>query len=508
MPAIVTATALIIAGAAQTLSLNPFNLWPLVFLSIALAVTATRLLDPSQSLGPRKAFLYGWLIGFGLYASGASWIYVSINSYGNAPPLLAGSLTFLFVSGLAVFQGLCFCLFSKLRSQKILLNAGLFSALWTLTDLFRSLFLTGFPWLFIGDTQTDGPLKALLPVLGVYGVTFIICFSSAGAIAALSALRKHQNQIVYSYLFILALVVTSLIPLSYAQWTDRTAKELSVALVQLNIPQELKWQRSQREKTIRLLQQSAEDHKDADLIVWPETALPILFDRAKPLLDSINTKAATENTSIITGIPYRGWSETHSSNVMHNSIIGLGKANGIYHKQKLVPFGEYVPLQDVLRGLIDFFDLPMSDFRKGPSDQALLNVGDLKVSPFICYEIVYPDFVASRARDADVLLTISNDSWFGQSIGPHQHLQIARTRAIENGRFMIRATNNGVTAIIDEHGNITTEIPQFERATLKGKVSVVKGMTPYTSWGSIPTVLVCLLIIMCAFFDRKRPSSK
>ena len=492
MPAIITASALIIAGAFQTLSLNPFNLWPLSFLSIALAVGATRLLDSSQSLAPRKAFMYGWLIGFGLYASGASWIYVSINSYGNASPLLAGSLTFSFVSGLALFQGLCFWLFSKLRSQNVLLNAGLFSALWTLTDLFRSLFLTGFPWLFIGDTQTDGPLKPLLPVVGVYGVTFVICLSSAGAVAALSALKNHQKRIFYSYLLILSLVVTSLVPLSYAQWTERIDKEISVEI---------------GEKTIQLLQQSVEGHKDADLIVWPETALPVLYDRAKPLLDSIDTIAAAENTSIITGIPYRGWSETHSANVMHNSIIGLGEASGIYHKQKLVPFGEYVPLQDVLRGLIDFFDLPMSDFRKGPSDQALLSVQGLKVSPFICYEVVYPDFVASRARNADVLLTISNDSWFGQSIGPHQHLQIARTRSIENGRFMIRATNNGVTAIIDEQGNITTRIPQFERASLEGKVSVVKGVTPYTSWGSIPTVLVCWLIIMCAFFNRKRRSS-
>ena len=194
---------------------------------------------------------------------------------------------------------------------------------------------------------------------------------------------------------------------------------------------------------------------------------------------------------------------------MHNSVVAIGNAQGIYHKQKLVPFGEYVPLQDLLRGLIAFFDLPMSDFRKGSQNQELLSVNGFNVSPFICYEVVYPDFVAKRSRDANYLLTISNDAWFGASIGPLQHLQLARIRAAENGRYMVRTTNNGVTAIIDDRGRISSRIPQFTRATLEGSVEIFEGQTPFTTLGSAPVQIVCAVTVLIALIRRfkKKPAT-
>ena len=160
-----------------------------------------------------------------------------------------------------------------------------------------------------------------------------------------------------------------------------------------------------------------------------------------------------------------------------------------------MPFGEYVPLQDVLRGLIAFFDLPMSDFARGPADQAMLQAKGYQIAPLICYEVVYPDFVAGLAAQSDILLTISNDTWFGTSIGPLQHLQMAQMRALEAGRWMIRATNNGVTALIDPFGQITTQIPQFEQAIMYGEVVPMHNLTPYLQWRSWPLIILCSLLI-------------
>jgi apolipoprotein N-acyltransferase len=194
-------------------------------------------------------------------------------------------------------------------------------------------------------------------------------------------------------------------------------------------------------------------------------------------------------TTLITGIPYRPEGEQH----YHNSILALGQGDGVYHKQRLVPFGEYVPMEGVLRGLIAFFDLPMSAFTAGPTGQAPLRAGAFRVAPYICYEIVYPDLVASGARDADLLITISNDSWFGDSIGPLQHLQMAQMRALENGRYLIRGTNNGVSAIINAQGEIVVASDRFVTTTLQGQVEAMLGSTPFSRFGSTPVIAGCAL---------------
>jgi apolipoprotein N-acyltransferase len=180
-------------------------------------------------------------------------------------------------------------------------------------------------------------------------------------------------------------------------------------------------------------------------------------------------------------------------------VIALGHGQGVYHKQHLVPFGEYVPLESQLRGLIAFFDLPMSAFSSGPADQPPLRAGAYRVAPFICYEVVYPELVARSARNSDLLLTISNDSWFGKSIGPLQHLQMAQMRALENGRYMIRGTNNGVSAIIDQRGQIVERTDQFVEATLTGEVEMMLGNTPFGSFGVTPIIAGCGIALLLMF---------
>lgn len=516
--------SLLAAGAAQTLSLAPFNLWILGPLSIALLLLVTRALNaPSASF---RGFFYGWIFGVGLFGSGASWVYVSINTYGHAPPFLAGSLTLVFVLGLALFSGLSLYIFGKLKTSSKTGNALLFIACWVLGDLFRSIFLTGFPWLFLGYGHLDTALAGWIPVIGVYGLTAISVASGIAIFFLLTLLFKalpilikhnktsrkrvfrshyHPRKTAFKLAFVLvvALIWISGPLLNKIEWTEISPQSLTVALIQTNIPQEEKWKPAQRIKTLKLLEAMSAESWDSDIIVWPETAVPILYDQALPFLNKMSDLAVQHQTNIISGLPFRQ-RQKDGSQILHNSIISIGAGDGLYHKQKLVPFGEYVPLQELLRGLIAFFDLPMSDFRTGSEDQAPLSSFNYKVAPFICYEVVYPDFVRQLARNTDFLLTISNDSWFGSSIGPLQHLEMAQMRAAETRRYMIRGTNNGISALIDARGRIIAESEQFVRTTLRAPIHIVEGDTPFMRYGSWPIALISAALLLISLIQRKR----
>jgi len=499
---LITPFCLIIAGAMQTLALAPFDYWMLGPLSIALILIVTQAINnnadqPSSSTtlsyNSNRGFLYGVLFGLGLFGSGASWIYVSIHTYGYASPALASILTIAFVIFLSLFPALVFWLHFKLITKSYLSNALLFLCLWVLGDEFRTEFLTGFPWLFLGYGHIESPLAGWIPVIGVYGLTMLTVATGIGIALFFNQTPKKLK---YGSALLIALFWLTGPALNQIEWSQKEDEELSVALVQLNIPQELKWLPAQRKKTIKSLEVLTRQYWHNDLIVWPETAIPLLHHQAKPFLNKMSVLASSRDSNIISGIPYRGPHAETGKTVVHNSITSIGTGSGLYHKQKLVPFGEYVPLQDILRGLIAFFDLPMSDFRKGSEDQALLKSQDYEVAPFICYEVVYPDFVATQSKNADYLLTISNDSWFGDSLGPLQHLEMAQMRAAENSRYMIRATNNGISAIIDEQGQILDKTEQFVETVLESKFQVRSGRTPFSYTGSYPLFLLCFAYIL------------
>ena len=274
---------------------------------------------------------------------------------------------------------------------------------------------------------------------------------------------------------------------------------MTTALYQPNISLEKKWDR----RHFRTIQQQYIDNsiphfENVDLVLWPESALPAYRDRIHDYLDQIASLAQKTETTLITGIP------TRDESGRYNSIIALGLGTGEYRKQKLVPFGEYVPFEKSLRGLIQFFDLPMSNFIPGPNVPPILSAGTLSVASFICYEVVYPDFVWKGARTAEVLITVSNDSWFGRSMGPLQHLQMARFRALETGRPLLRGTNNGVSAIIDHKGELLVTAPQFEEVVITGEVQPKTGLTPIMWLGSTPTLAFCGLLIFATGIRRRR----
>ncbi len=426
-----------------------------------------------------------------MFGSGVSWVYVSIHVYGYASVALASFLTILFCAGLALLQALlawCYVRFVRPLPGGMLVG---FPALWVLFEWLRSWLLTGFPWLYLGYAHIDTWIAGWAPVIGVYGLSFICALS--GSCLFLTWRSRKAGAALLTYAVLMSLLWVGGSQLKPIEWVAPAQREsLSVAIYQPNIPQENKWDRAWYKPILQKYQDSTEPLYGVDILVWPESAIPNYYQRAGEFLDPIAERAAAAETSLISGIPYIS-SDSKSS---HNSIIALGNGEGVYHKQRLVPFGEYVPLEDLLRGLIAFFDLPMSSFSPGPGGQEALRAGGYRVAPFICYEVVYPDLVAQSANNADLLITISNDSWFGNSIGPLQHLQMAQMRALENGRYMIRATNNGVSAIINHRGQIIAETPQFVSATLRGEVELMLGGTAVSRFGSRPVILGCVALIL------------
>jgi apolipoprotein N-acyltransferase len=486
----------LIAGALTTLSLAPFDIWPLALLSVGGLYLGLRELSPKQGAGR------GWCYGFGLFASGVSWVYVSIHDFGAAPPLLAGTLTLGFVAGLALFFALLGWSWARWIRQTTapLLNALLFAALWLTIDALRGWVLTGFPWLYAGYSQLDGPLAALAPLGGVWLLTFAVALSAA-LLVELPPLLRQKTQLTGA-LVLLLLIWGGALGLGKHAWTTAKGESLSVAAMQGNVAQSIKWDPKQLEMQLLRYRDMTFRSQPVDLIVWPETAVPILKDQAEGYLEMMSRFAQDRQSALITGVPIR---QPNADGDMryYNGLTTVGDAQGTYLKQKLVPFGEYVPLQDMLRGLIAFFDLPMSDFARGTPEQLLLQAKGYQIAPFICYEVVYPEFAASLAAKSDMLLTVSNDAWFGHSIGPLQHLQMAQMRALEAGRWMIRATNNGVTVLIDPHGRIAERIPAFEEAVLYGDVTPMQGLTPYLKWRSWPLITCCLLLLGWGLVRRR-----
>lgn len=479
------------AGAVTTLAFAPFDLWPLALLSIALFYLGLR------DLGPRQAAWRGWCYGFGLFAAGTSWVYVSIHDYGAASPPLAAFLTLGFVAGLGLFFALAAWLWARWlrRVEAPLADALAFAALWLAQEAFRGWFLTGFPWLYAGYSQLDGPLAGLAPVGGVWLLSFVLALSAA-LLVNLAQLRARKAFLVIGSVLLVAPWAAGLALQGHA-WTTPAGAPLKVAAMQGNVPQNLKWDPAQLNAQLALYRDLSLAAEPTDLIVWPETAVPVLKEQAAGYLGAMDRFARERQAALITGVPIRQ-ANARGEPRYYNAVSVVGEGGGDYLKQKLVPFGEYVPLQEVLRGLIAFFDLPMSDFARGSSAQPLLQAKGYRIATYICYEVVYPEFAAGLAAQSDLLLTVSNDAWFGSSIGPLQHLQMAQMRALEAGRWMIRATNNGMTVLIDPFGRISAQLPQFERGVLYGEVQPMQQLTPYLRWRAWPLIALCALLFAWA----------
>ncbi|MDF1820421.1 MAG: apolipoprotein N-acyltransferase [Alcanivoracaceae bacterium] len=474
---------------SQWLGLGDGTGWPLMMASIALGWWT---LDGANR---RQALARGYLFGLGQFLFGVYWLYVSIHVYGFTPLPLAVIMTGLFAAAMALYPALLFWLVARLGGHPLVFAGG-----WVLVDALRGWLLTGFPWLYPGYAMIDTPLAGTALYGGIWLLT-LLSLASAVSPWAVHAPRR------YLPLAVLALAGWLLGLASDAdQWTSPAGDMRPVALVQGDIPQDIKWATTQQSETRQIYDQLTAKTDDNSLVIWPESAVTEFYQDALPWLNRQRDQLQARGSTLVTGIPWR----THLQHgySYHNSIAVVDGQGGVYHKQKLVPFGEYVPLQDFLRGMLPFFDLPMSSFRKGDPDQPNLEAAGVVLAPFICYEVLYPQLVAERSRNSDVLLTISNDAWFGHSAGPLQHFQMTRLRAIETGRWLLRGTNNGVTAVIDADGQVVARLPQFTRDVLESRFQPRQGTTPWQALGSVPWLLLAVLLAGAGYLlERRRDQS-
>jgi apolipoprotein N-acyltransferase len=504
-------TSALISGALLPLSFAPLSWWPVAVISCA---SLYILLSDVQF---RRALLSCLLYGVGLYATGASWIFVSIHQYGQASAFLSTLLTGVFVTGLGLIFVLPFGLYTIAnRSLKPFVRPLLFSAIWVLGEWFRGWFLTGFPWLYLGYGFIDTWLAGWAPLIGVLGISGIVAYS--GATIGNSVCRPTDNSVQRSAMdnvmsgdgvlpqyegwrgtSVTALLVLTLWLcgnlLGNQSWTEPATKTaLKVALVQPNNPVLSKWDTRSLPSFLANIRTTTQSLSNHDLVVWPESAIPAVQHKVAEFLVELDNLANEHQVGVITGIP-----TSSASGKYFNSVIGLGTASGTYQKRHLVPFGEYVPMEGLLRGLINFFDLPMSSFSPGDERQTMIKAGSYNITTAICYEIAYSEMVAKDSKNAHLLLTVSNDTWFGNSLGPHQHLQIARMRALETGKPLIRATNDGITAFISARGEVTDVLTRSASGVLSGLVLPRRGSTPYNRWGSMPTIITSLAIMLWSF---------
>lgn len=483
----------LIAGALIAPALAPFSIPYLVLLPPLLLFLA------SNKSTPKQAAWLGWVFGLGFFGSGVSWVFVSISEHSPTPAPIAAAMTGLFVAGLALLFSLQLYLWRKFFSARVIALG--FIGLWVLFEWLRSWLFTGFPWLYLGNASLETPFQNLLPIGGVWLATLAILIT---ALAGAEFLR--QRRLLPLLILPLPLIGSYLLPHS---WTTPTDSALKVALVQPNIPQQIKWNPQYRPEILNKYIELTGEHADADLILWPETAIPSLFRSAATPLAELLEQLDSQGTTLISGLPSTETDPSHPKGYrVHNSMAVLTTGSGIYHKQRLVPFGEYIPLEEWLRPTLAFFNLPMSSFSLPEHEQSQLKVGNTALSTAICYEIAYPELVRQSAAAADILMTVSNDTWFGRSIAPAQHMQIAQVRAVENGRWLIRGTNNGITAIVNPQGEITDQLPQFRSGVLRTQVPSMQGLTPFQQWGSLPVLAVACLLLLLSLGRRQTSLSQ
>ena len=489
----------LIAGFCLVFAYAPFSQWYL-----ALTIPSI-VFYQINNLSAKKACKLIGLFAFGWFASGISWVHVSIDQFGGLPLIISIALMLLLCLYLSIFPALAAYLAGRFSLQNKL-NLWLLPSFWLIAEYLRSVVLTGFPWLSLGYSQIDSPLSSFAPVIGEVGITALVIIINICLVKVFIALKqrtKTQNLIVPSTLLITITFFSYL--LSQTSWvttTSKPSKTTSVALVQANIAQEIKWAPEQEWPTMLKYLDHTRVNYDADIIIWPESAIPALEPGVQDYLTTVNSSALLNKTSVITGIINYNF----ESKEYFNSLIVLGPKNAEdelgysyfhrnrYSKNHLLPIGEFIPFQEWLRPLAPLFNLPMSSFSRGNYKQPNLIANDLHLLPLLCFEIAFPHQLSANLSDeTDILLTVSNDAWFGHSHGPHQHMEIARMRALEFGRPLLRATNNGITAVVDHQGRFIDRIPQFEEAVLKAQVPLVEGRTPYSLW---PRLTLCLMIFI------------
>lgn len=456
------------------------------------AVSVLAILCPAALLllwdgaAPRAAAWRGFLFTGGTFLAGTYWLYHSIHLVGQAPVWLAAVLMLGLVAIMGAYTAALGYVVARwgppgggLRCM-VLVPSG-----WILVEWLRGWFLSGFPWLALGYSQLGTPLRAFAPLGGVYAVGLAVAVS-AGALVTLLEGRRAAR---ISAACVLAALWLAGAALLRVNWTVPRGTRVSVALVQGAVPQSMKWEPGQRERTLERYLDLTRPYLGVDIVVWPEAALPALASDVEDYLQGVRDLAARRGTALVTGLLRRD----PQTGAFYNAMAAYSPAEQWYYKRRLVPFGEFFPVPQAVREWMRLMNLPYSDFEAGPDRQAPLAAAGERLAPTICYEDAYASEQLGLARESTLLVNVTNDAWFGDSTAPHQHLDISRMRSLETGRPMLRATNDGVTALIDYDGSLLDRLPQFEPGVLTGEVSPRSGLTPYVRFGNVPVLLLASL---------------
>lgn len=479
------------AGAMSSFAFAPLGWRWLAPLSVAVLFALWR------EVPPRTAARRGWCYGLGMFGAGVWWIQISIHKFGLPVYAFSVSVTAVFVLGMALYPALGGWLAAQLRGARPRAELlFLYPALWVLTEGVRGCLFSGFPWLYLGYSQIDSVLAAYAPVGGALGVSWAA--ATLGACLAAIVLRVRRATV--PAFMLAAAVLAGGAGLERLRWTRAAGPPLPVALVQGAVPQEIKWARDYRQPTLDLYQALSQPYWGRAIVVWPESAIPAFPQEIPAALAAIDRQAAAAGTSLLVGIP----TGDPGNDRYFNSVVALGAGQGQYDKHHLVPFGEYLPFDAWLRPALDFLKIPMSSFSTGAERQDAVTAGGIPIGITVCYEDAYASEVRRALPEAELLVNVSDDAWFGDSIAPHQHLEIARMRALEAGRWLLRATNTGISAIIDEHGAIRARSPQFKSLVLGGAAEPRLGTTPYVRFGDVPLLGILGFAVVAAALGRKR----
>ena len=473
----------LLAGAGSVFAFAPFELFPLAFVSLAVLFSSLRVAP-----GWRAGFGLGFAWGLGAFLAGVSWLYIALNRYGGVPMPVAALAITLFCAYLALFPALASALFVRFRAVRPSLQAALFAGSWMALEMLRGWLFTGFPWLAIGYSQTPpSPFSGFLSVIGVYGVGGLVALCSA--LLVLTPWRRPRAAIPVALPLIVLLVAGS--ALTRVEWTSPVGAPLKVVLLQTDIEQDLKWDPALLRQWLDINAGLAAGHDDADLVVLPETTLPMLEEHLpQGFLGYLESEALRRNGDLILGLFTRD-----AEGRIYNAALNVGESGRqFYAKHHLVPFGEFSP--PLFGWFYRLADIPMSDQTPGAARQQPMAIGGQRIALNICYEDLFGRKIIRSLPEATLMLNISNLAWYGRSLAQPQHLQIARARALETGRPMLRSTNTGMTALVMPDGSVDAVLPQFERGALEVEVRGYRGLTPYARVGDLLALGLALALVV------------
>lgn len=479
------ALLMIAAGLSLPFAFAPYEIYPLAILApMALGLVCL-------NYSSKHAFLYGFLFGCAYFGLGVYWVFHSVHVFGGVDLPVSLLITAGLIVELAFFPALTLFCTKKLNISPTYTLTLALPALWVAFEWVRSWLFTGFPWLLLGVSQTNSPLSGYAPIFSAYGVSLAILIMSGTILNATRYLQLKNYRLVYLNLIIPAGILIIGAFLSTIQWTKTSGKPLGIALVQGNIPQELKWSQDHLElslETYRRLTEPLLENKKINMIIWPEAAVPLPFHEAEGYIQEMGLNAEKHHKAIILGIPI----QVEGQNSYYNTVIALGQERPIYLKRHLVPFGEYTPFANYLNRLLAFMDIPMSDILPGAMEQKPFIVQNTEILTNICYEIAFPELIATSNPHVGFILTLTNDAWFGESSASAQHFQMAQMRAIELGRPAIMVANDGITAVIDAHGEVLAALPKRQTLVLETEIQPRTGLTPWMLFGLDPLLILIL----------------